>query len=141
MPTNRTQVVFDGVSQSDLLGTQSVSPISVDHAHLNDVISDLIKSKLQAAQIAIADKRNCLNCADVKGFIYLLPWNPIIGGHVNIFIRAYAPDGTELFTAFRGRDFGLIHVAAEGGTEEIVKSLAEKAADYFVNEFRKVGQT
>jgi hypothetical protein len=137
LPTSRNNIIFEGISESNMTGSTGLPTSSADQAGYNDTVRDVILSKLQSAGISIFDKRvGCSDCVTVNGLVYVLPWNPLIGGHVNIFIKAHTIDGAEVFTAFAGSDFTLIDLGIKGSTQEIVRSMAGKAADRFVEEFR-----
>lgn len=139
LPMRRNSVVLEEVTESTMMGDKSIPNTSVDQVRYNEIVREQIASKLQGSGFSVVrSKEDCGICMSLKGRVYFLPFNPLTGGHVNIFVKTYDPKGAELFTAFYGRDFGLLSLAVNGGSEEIVRSSAERAAESLVGELKEL---
>jgi len=119
-------------------GDKSLPDSSMDQTRYNQIVKEEMFSTLSTSGISLVmSKDQCSECAGVKGLVYVLPYNPVTGGHVNIFMKTYDTKGEELFTAFFGHDFGLVTMARLGDTEDIVRRAAKMAAERLTEELQK----
>jgi hypothetical protein len=132
LPKRRDAVVLEGFSAGSTKDPNPPTP-SDEEAHQIEVAREQMVPLFKANDISLLDDpAKCLDCLRLKVFVHLLPWNPLIGGNITIFMRADAASGGELFSTLGIRIAHLADLAI--GYDHLTRDAVDQAGEKFITE-------
>lgn len=145
LPPKVTAIFIESVSEGTMMGNAGITETSAtpeDKERVNNLVRGTVSDLLASEGFGVvAAKDDGAAPVLMRIRTWYLPYNPILGGHVNIFIRLYDGADREVVSAFGGRDFTLLNLAIEDGVDGVVRSTAKYAGENLVKELKKRSAT
>ncbi len=141
VPKTYAPVKLESVVESTMMGNDDPTIVSGEEQLevLNSVRAGITKAFAEKGVVLVTDGTDAPTVIRAK--VYWLPYNPIIGGHINIFLKLYDKNDRHLMTGFLGTDFALLSLAALGGSSGLAEKMGQRATVRMLDELKKIDGT
>jgi hypothetical protein len=133
VPETYSPVALVSVSESTMMGDKDIP--DPKYGAIIERAREAIAETFKQKGVEVSPTTDNVNLL-IHAKVYWMPWNVILGGHMNVFLKVHDKSGAELFTGVFGRNFTLFDLAGKGEMG-VVDLVAGNAATNVINELAK----